>query len=285
MTRDSWRGCYTASLHDLLGWHATGTVHSIFLHSFNVEIDGLLLNVGNRRERLSPLGMVLDPDTYDALAETLMLGDQVKWNTRKFAIYPAQGMPVTIPWDHFEKVQLAVPFGELDPAHWTMVSAAIERLDLEKRIGIPLDAGLRSAVAVLRNPLATKTQRMRAYQWLLGRGKGLTPSGDDIVAGYAFAMWMGGTEAIDAALVRDAQKRTTATSATLLHTLRSGNTAPALHDLWCAAQLGDSNAIDIALARVLDIGHTSGGDTVYGMGLGIERLLASAPTNARHQHI
>lgn len=285
MSRDPWRGCYTASLHDLLGWRATGTVHSIFQHSFNVEIDGLLLNVGNRRDRLSPLGMVLDPETYGPLAETLMIGDQVKWNARKFAIYPTQGMPVTIPWDHLEKVQLAVPFGELDPARWTLVGAAIDRLNLEKRIGIPLDASMRSAVAVLRNPLAMETQRTRVYQWLLGRGKGLTPSGDDIVAGYAFAMWMGGEGVIDAALDSEARKRTTATSATLLHTLRFGNTAPALHQVWCAAQLGDSNAIDSALARMLAIGHTSGGDTVYGMGLGIDRLLASAPMNAPHQHI
>lgn len=285
MNGDSWRGCYTASLHDLLGWRATGTVHSIFRHSFNVEIDGMLLNVGNRRERLSPLGMVLNPDTFGPLAESVMTGDRVRWTARKFAIYPTQGTPVIVPWDQLEKVQLAVPFGELDPARWTAVGSAIDRLNLEKRIGLPLDDSMRSAVAVLRSPLATRSQRMQACQWLLGRGMGLTPSGDDIVAGYAFAMWMGGEEVIDAELLSAARKRTTATSATLLHTLKFGNTAPALHSLWCAAQMGDSYAIDSAMARVLDIGHTSGGDTLYGMGLGKDRLLASAPTNARQHRI
>ena len=103
----------------------------------------------------------------------------------------------------------------------------------------------------------------------------MTPSGDDIVAGYAFLLWMFGIAVIDARLRDEARQRTTATSATLLHMLSFGETGQALFDVWRAANEGSLQNLDHSLKRVLEIGHTSGADTVFGIGLGVERLLGA----------
>jgi Protein of unknown function (DUF2877) len=109
---------------------------------------------------------------------------------------------------------------------------------------------------------------------LLGRGPGLTPAGDDVLAGF-----LAGANAfgIDVTVLRHAVARlapaaTTALSAGLLwHAARGECIDEAAH---LAGALTGRGAPVAALSRLLAVGHTSGPALAWGLVLAAERALA-----------
>ena len=103
---------------------------------------------------------------------------------------------------------------------------------------------------------------------LLGRGPGLTPSGDDVLIGFiamcahAHREWgLPDPAPLAAALAAIAPARTTAVSAALLSEAAHGRFAPVVGAV-CRAGPADLPA---ALARLAVVGATSGLDTLVGV--------------------
>ena len=119
---------------------------------------------------------------------------------------------------------------------------------------------------------------------LVGRGPGLTPSGDDALAGALLVAHALGAAAPLAAAVRARLDATTAVSAALLDAAADGCAARPVVALVDAAVAGDVDAVRRALPAVLAIGHTSGADTVTGIREALstgERDGAAHPTSTR----
>jgi hypothetical protein len=97
---------------------------------------------------------------------------------------------------------------------------------------------------------------------LIGRGPGLTPEGDDVVAGMAGVLAAAGRQDDVAVLIgTDLRRRTTALSATLLELAALGFGPEPLQ----AMLAGDASA----LPRLLAIGHTSGRAYAAGAAVGL----------------
>jgi hypothetical protein len=116
-----------------------------------------------------------------------------------------------------------------------------------------------------------------AVTGLLGRGPGLTPSGDDVLAGFlvgahAFGLDVAGLRRAVAEL---APFRTTALSAALLWHAGRGECADEVAAL--AAVLTGRGSTGPAARRLLAVGHTSGAALACGLLLAAER----APGQAR----
>jgi Protein of unknown function (DUF2877) len=105
---------------------------------------------------------------------------------------------------------------------------------------------------------------------LLGRGDGLTPSGDDVIAGWLVARHATGrSPGRIADVVRShASTRTTALSASLLRRAVAGETIPQGRDLLVALHAGAG--VDAALEALVAVGHTSGAALAVGISLGLE---------------
>lgn len=109
-----------------------------------------------------------------------------------------------------------------------------------------------------------------AVRSLVGRGPGLTPSGDDALAG---ALLLRRALAADEAtlatpLARAVRARlhaTTAVSAALLEAALDGWAAPEAVALVAAVAADDADALTTALPAALAVGHTSGRDLVTGV--------------------
>ncbi len=125
---------------------------------------------------------------------------------------------------------------------------------------------------------------------LLGRGEGLTPSGDDALAGallVAHALGVGDALAV---VVRRRLGATTAVSAALLSAAAVGFAARSVVTLVDAAVAGDELGVRAALPAVLSIGHSSGADVVVGVGAALEArgctaalpLLLAVPPRVEH---
>ncbi|MFL6177933.1 MAG: DUF2877 domain-containing protein [Ornithinibacter sp.] len=111
---------------------------------------------------------------------------------------------------------------------------------------------------------------------IVGRGPGLTPSGDDALAGALLVTHALGTGTALADAVRARLGATTAVSAALLDAAADGYAARPVVTLVDAAVAGDAAAVTRALPSVLAIGHTSGADTVTGIRAALHSLTPSS---------
>ncbi len=109
-----------------------------------------------------------------------------------------------------------------------------------------------------------------AVSALLGRGTGLTPAGDDLVAGALAALRALGSPAADdlgAAVRALASAATTRLSAALLEVADVGGLVPEAADVLRAlAGAGDDER---AAGRLVDLGHTSGWHLAAGLLVGV----------------
>jgi len=102
---------------------------------------------------------------------------------------------------------------------------------------------------------------------LIGRGPGLTPEGDDVVAGLAAVLGAASRhDEVAALLGADLRRRTTALSATLLELAAQGMGPEPLQ----AVLAGRPGALD----RLFSMGHTSGRAYARGAAAGLTRLRA-----------
>ncbi|TWP38025.1 DUF2877 domain-containing protein [Leekyejoonella antrihumi] len=105
----------------------------------------------------------------------------------------------------------------------------------------------------------------------LGRGPGLTPSGDDFLVGVLAALWA--VQAVDVVRMGDlapmletaARNRTTDISVEYLHYACSGMATGALRAVLAALGHGDFAAVIDAVDRLRRFGHTSGMDALLGV--------------------
>jgi hypothetical protein len=137
--------------------------------------------------------------------------------------------------------------------------------ELRRRLpGLPDD--MDPAVEALVHALATGAPPTPATIRLLGRGPGLTPLGDDVLAGALVTLGALGSpivKGLGAAVRALAPARTTFVSAALLHHAALGECVPQLAEVLN----GSSAAVD----ALLDVGATSGA----GLGHGVLAALAA----------
>jgi hypothetical protein len=133
-----------------------------------------------------------------------------------------------------------------------------------------------------------------ATRALLGRGAGLTPAGDDVLAGTLATLRVLGpscspavagdaeamADVIAGAVTGVAHERTTALSAQLLrHADRGAVALPVADVLRAVAGRGELVG---AAARLAGMGHTSGGDVLMGIALAVDTMLSKAQGAVTH---
>jgi hypothetical protein len=101
---------------------------------------------------------------------------------------------------------------------------------------------------------------------LAGLGAGLTPAGDDFVAGLMLWAWCVHPEPspLCAALLEEAGPRTSLISKALLQAAAGGACDAAWHGLLAALASESGHGLETHLRRVLATGSTSGADTLAG---------------------
>jgi Protein of unknown function (DUF2877) len=130
-------------------------------------------------------------------------------------------------------------------------------------------------------------QARRAIEGLIGCGPGLTPSGDDVIVGFLAGLWSAAGDdpaqcAFRCALcdaVAAAAVRTGDISRVYLAHAARGRFAEPLSTL--AARIGDGASvgeIERLTAAALRVGHSSGGDGVLGLLLGLAAWSAQPVT-------
>lgn len=128
--------------------------------------------------------------------------------------------------------------------------------------GDPADAGLVALMVGLRDGGARRLEV--AAQSLIGRGPGLTPAGDDALAGAAMAAWafrLSAAQALADAVLPVVETGTTRLSGAFLKAALAGHGPESWHRL--VRGLPDPEPADVA--AVMAPGHSSGADTLAGL--------------------
>jgi len=103
---------------------------------------------------------------------------------------------------------------------------------------------------------------------LAGLGAGLTPAGDDFLLGAIYAAWIIHPLEIASVLVKEiantAAPLTTSLSAAWLRAGARGEAGALWHDFFNAMLMANSATIQLQVAKLLSVGHTSGLDTFAG---------------------
>lgn len=152
---------------------------------------------------------------------------------------------------------LAETVDAAQPSPFGLAAASL----ISTRLGALRDAVLTGAPAAVT----------AAAQRLVGLGEGLTPTGDDILAGLAFLAAQPGMRLathLPAIAAVDTGATTLLAAVTLRQAVR-GRARQRLHDLALAIG-GDDAGIRRAAARVREIGHTSGADLLTGIRLALD---------------
>jgi hypothetical protein len=163
---------------------------------------------------------------------------------------------------------------------------------LTGRVADPLDGHGRAAVADLVRALSAGSSPDAAVVRLLGRGPGLTPTGDDVLAGALVSLHALGAPAaqsLAAAVAASAPDATTTVSVALLRHAARGECIPQLADLLAAVAQGSESgsargteaaaALPRAAGALLAVGHCSGAGLLHGVLVG----LAIAHSRIAHQ--
>jgi len=119
---------------------------------------------------------------------------------------------------------------------------------------------------------------VRASQEMAGLGQGLTPSGDDFLAGVYAALLFRGRSGLAAAFASQeieaaahaASRLTTGFSGFLMTNAAAGLVAKPLADWLDAVHRGDAPLAESLVERIAGLGHTSGLDCLAGMVLSIQ---------------
>ncbi|MDQ7851010.1 MAG: DUF2877 domain-containing protein [Armatimonadota bacterium] len=188
------------------------------------------------------------------------------------------------PWD-----PLLAPWAGM-PAHLDDHLALLRRLLLDGaspnglgrvaaggRCDGPLARRARSALAALARGLRDRDARAlgAAARGLAGLGPGLTPSGDDVLAGclLALSLWPSRRRPdLRSLIAGQAVPRTTRISAAYLAAAARGEAGGDWHRLRDALAASDPAAVRRAAARVLGWGETSGSDMLGGFLLAAQAL-------------
>lgn len=124
---------------------------------------------------------------------------------------------------------------------------------------------------------------------LVGRGEGLTPQGDDVLAAALVTARATGDPRLAGWCARTrlalATRRTTAVSRGLLHHALEGWATPELADLLAALGGADTGTLDRAVRRLLAVGHTSGASLLDGVALTLttRHVPSRGPTRPVHE--
>lgn len=263
--------------NSLLEKDTTGKVHSVFKNSFNIIVQGQLFNFSSKGMPLSAYGCLLEKNKILHLLSACRIGDVVRINKKKISFYTKREI-IKINLFSLHPVNLAIPEIKI-PLHQITESvfySTLKTIEFEEKLGIDFSDEVEKAFTLLKNPSQYDESDIdHTVRVLMGRGKGLTPSGDDILMGYlAVEKAFGRDSSIEKKIRKKSLNQiTTEISEAYYEALFSDSISRLFVDLFLSFHISDERKILALFHKIDRYGHTSGNDTLFGVYLGLQSLI------------
>ncbi|MFD2306907.1 DUF2877 domain-containing protein [Enterococcus termitis] len=250
-----------------------GRVHSVFEHSLNLSVNDRLINITSSEDFLSSFGLKLSVTDFTLLQPYCQQGNLVKLTRDSMTVYSNFGIQ-TIQLAPLVKMELKIqplPYGE---EILQKLLTVLKEKHLESKIGLSI--GDREACYFTQLAENKVEDWEQIVTYLIGRGKGLTPSGDDLLLGYLFMLktYQHPAASTVAEQIKTHITATTSISENYFYALLDDYVSSVVMAVWRALEGKESHAhFEEKIARLLEVGHTSGHDMCYGILLGTKAVL------------
>lgn len=249
-----------------------GRIHSCFKSSLNLEVGKHLIHLGTDRPGLCCFGISVSDDAMAMILDHVKTGDRVVCRPGQIRIYGICRI-FLLYVGRFASVDLKIPVCGENPAGrdgllYQELEKRAVRWIREKRLGMEPDASFYHFSQIL----VKGSDPEQAVCYFLGRGKGLTPGGDDLLTGYGAVLTMFGNAELLRSILHGQLAKTTDVSRAYLGSMENGYANEVFVQLL--DQFFLENLLDIRelLCKMEEMGHTSGCDTLYGMYLALKKF-------------
>jgi hypothetical protein len=302
------------ALKSLRGAKKTARVHSVFDRGFYIKIGRNLISVIKNEDFISPTSIVISA-LYDRGFRSLGIeegtkigvnGDNMVFEDKALTIRLGKSAnwfspPVPKQSALLDLIKVSLNLRILRDVIYTCPSREglvplLENVELYGPTQLflkpqrpALSEKARPSIETLMWGLFSGDQNMvitRALE-ILGLGPGLTPSGDDFLAGLILSLTVGGKvlrgsnkselgfyRKVSANICKLAKEKTTIYTQTLLSQARSGEGPKAVVELIHALLTKDPNQVATSAKTVISMGETSGADIAIGIYYGIRFLVS-----------
>jgi hypothetical protein len=279
-----------AAVRSLFDGEKQASITAVFNATFYVEIDGRLACIGSEGLGASPLNLCTTaPAGTDWQASGLRANAVVRMSAGIVRVHPRISIKLNDP-PIWRPAPVRADWTATDLRHGLSIfREASEGLVPAQGLGCfvfpegqsraDCALGRFACVAVrglrewlqrsLRGPNSETADGLQWVHRLIGLGPGLTPSGDDFIAGMLVALRALGEDEVCDRLWASVRRRSwaagNAISSTHLEIAAGGQASDAVHKMLNAIMAGRGDEITMALRGIDDIGHTSGWDTMSGI--------------------
>lgn len=251
----------------------TGQIHSLFTRSYNIAFGCDLVNVASADMECSSYGLKLSPEEVKFQIKSLNVGARVVWEGSRLQLFCRNGNVIEINLAELTVLDLKLRPTQPTKERVEAVARSLEFAVTLKDTGLPQDEETLRVLRSLCQPdLSEKTFRI-AFDYLIGRGQGLTPSGDDVLLGYLMMLKLFSIPlCLEKLRLKDYQDKTTLISENYLRLLRQGYVSEYFQNFCQAASIPDQASLRQIVARIKGVGATSGSDMLLGMAIGISKI-------------
>lgn len=281
----------------ILSSNHKGHVHSVFNTSFNLSFGGHLVHVGALGNGLAPFGIGMERANANLLTALVAVDLEVYWNQDSLTLHFPKGITLSLSqvnWSNHTMKPFAYEISTLED-NFTFIAerllqddwhTGLAETEEEKKhiIRYLLDASSTTGTIPVLDKLDSFTELINqsgsnaeiVFDYWMGRGLGLTPSGDDCITGIcAVLSALEGAnqtflDKLKSYLDERGRKRTTHIA--LEYLLYASENKFHSHVLQLSYEIGKQRGDEFlkALEEIKEIGHTSGADTVVGMLIGMK---------------
>lgn len=270
-----------------------GTVHSVFNNGMNILMGGRLFFIGTSKNGKLPFGIHLNKESVQALLSSIHSLEKVSWNEGSAELF-FENSHVTVCFKKGSPYSNRInkPSGafstspEVLQPFITILTSSVDKTGLDIDIAEFLIDYLSDQEAVapevkavyhLMESLYTnnEAEAEKAVRYFLGRGRGLTPSGDDHLVGLLAIHTV--SNAFSPVFVNSLKKILNHESVTtdiakeyLLYALNGQFSSSIVQiishlseDKW------NEKIVEKYLLELMTVGHSSGIDTAFGLLTGI----------------
>lgn len=264
-----------------------GQVHSIFTNGFNIVIDDSLIFIGNEKNGLLPFGIHLQEDDTKLAVSLVENKEWVIWNESTASLEFAD-LTICLKNAQEFKNQIASLKGdfEFQKGFNSLCSLLIDNgkptgLDIhidvfinkhEEDIQNNIDPTLKNVIELIDVAVSSDNSLIeKVLRFLLGRGIGLTPSGDDMIVGLlAFDSIKKFVSAEFyrnlAELLKGVPITTDVSREYLRYALKHEFSSTVT---FVINALASGENLEHAFKKLLHVGHSSGLDTLFGILIGM----------------
>lgn len=272
-------GAISSLLLPLIQKIETGQVHSLFNQGINIEFDDTHVFLSSMNNPLSAFGINISSDMLDYVKSIVALGNLVVKKQHALVIYGESDI-IAIHYNNLRVMDLSFPSVNCKKSEVidTCLYKLLNKSKLIEHIGLYIDAEMvKKTEQLIHLPKRDKEKPMALIEYFLGRGLGLTPSGDDLLMGYTMALMVFSVNQnwLDCLAYQVSENKTTYISTAYFHALLHDHLSENFIKLIKMLDVTDTGTIETVLEKIKQYGHTSGYDTLYGFWIGLTMVSKS----------